>query len=193
MHRDLRIGLFRTAESQGADGSALAVSSAARNDSTLISVFEAKRHQVVSIGRRPAFMPTVAQPAVIVSRATSREPGNATEISCADASAEGAGAHGSLLRRRRWPRTGRYKCAQGTAMSLAYITTVTWARLTAALTFRALANPSLAVDLLRVAWRFGIGTGTSVFRSCRCRAELHAVAHVHGVTATKPRFRRRRT
>jgi hypothetical protein len=37
---------------------------------------------------------------------------------------------------------------------MAYITTVTWVRLTAALTMRALTNPPLAVDLLRAAWRF---------------------------------------
>jgi hypothetical protein len=43
---------------------------------------------------------------------------------------------------------------RATSGALAYISGVTWARLTAALTARALANPSLAVDLLRVAWRF---------------------------------------
>ena len=31
---------------------------------------------------------------------------------------------------------------------------MTWVRLIAALSLRALANPSLAIDLLRVAWRF---------------------------------------
>ncbi|HJU90809.1 MAG TPA: hypothetical protein VJ672_15575 [Gemmatimonadaceae bacterium] len=31
---------------------------------------------------------------------------------------------------------------------------MSWARLTTALALRALANPALAVDLLRVAWRF---------------------------------------
>ena len=31
---------------------------------------------------------------------------------------------------------------------------MSWARLTTTLTLRAIANPALAVDLLRVAWRF---------------------------------------
>jgi hypothetical protein len=35
-----------------------------------------------------------------------------------------------------------------------YITAVTWVRLTTTLAVRAIANPFLAIDLLRVAWRF---------------------------------------
>ena len=35
-----------------------------------------------------------------------------------------------------------------------YINSVTWVRLTAALSVRALANPMLGIDLLRAAWRF---------------------------------------
>ncbi len=37
---------------------------------------------------------------------------------------------------------------------MVYISGMTWSSLTLTLSLRALANPALAVDLLRVAWRF---------------------------------------